>query len=1133
MHTVFIEFREKFLEIKSNSYIYNTVLYPSLGELDGLFLSDKAQNRSDILTSKCILDIIKQDNFKVFYNMYNLLSTAGSKLKILDNDYVKSWILLMSCDRTGLLTNQNFTIIANIHPESIGRLYLAMEVLYKKFNFMALDFIQILWDYSSAPHWMSLSLAICALNDHHYFDDERLDRLKFVAESININDSWQVLVNTINDIRKITQGNWEYIAVEKKSSQPSRRITSNICPSEQIKNLEGTIIPMIEGDLTEFTTAFCALYTTKSRFKFRQHLFSKTINLLNTKTQSGKFDYINISTLLCDFRGIISDEHLIKLIKIDNRQPLIDCLSQIHNRLHLNPNDYVDILISNAFEVDNFIEILTLIKLLFVQNDWFSENYKAILLALGQPKSQTLLSFLQWLSATHTLDNKSDIFLAFLTIDITKRNDMFECCQYLQQNGLPEMQLFNHVDNIQLFEHLKNGWDIILRSVKSKKRQKDLVNWWLQSADDARDTLIQYMIFLDSNQKINYTVLTYLQAHQSEILTTQFLQYFNFCKNENYKMQFATYFIEFIESVKTAQDLWFFQYGFELLSNNDIADDLYYRQWIEVLRKCEGACDTYIVYIDCFQKYNLVNIELLANILWFDGLNKELLHVVEGIGSLNDAIKLRDFFVNIDVENSRANLIGLRIILFEILYPQESKLLNRSQLKLISRNSQYKRFFNVLRTLTALGIDMSQCIDLIIRYPYDLVENFVTIYSMMSCQSDEFLQQHYNLLNRLLSKPDEFPDLLTQVHDRFLEISSCDISNKKYLLSFCLRLTPAQMNVFNTYSDVKLKALALILEKLAGVWDNFDQESLPVYDEITDERGGIRFKLRTVVETIDSFSYSNYKQLIFLVLNKEPEKLIAVIDFISNSNFYDKKSLVKSLLVHQTIDQTLKFSDYLSYFLSDNLLSVELFTNIYSRIEFLAQNNVVNNFKKIDVYSSQVRSLFKILFVEQFMTEKFCEILGSEDRVSVLLDGFNIILNIAELCAVSKQVKSWYKLEADEQKSLLMWMRFFDGCQLLSLDLLKCLIYNNMYFILTNVSEEDFNRLKHNLGDRYKESISEVIANLNPGDIIRELETLVSANNARVSTELVAKVGVFSQSPCRPPPPRNQEQITVESLIGL
>ena len=92
---------------------------------------------------------------------------------------------------------------------------------------------------------------------------------------------------------------------------------------------------------------------------------------------------------------------------------------------------------------------------------------------------------------------------------------------------------------------------------------------------------------------------------------------------------------------------------------------------------------------------------------------------------------------------------------------------------------------------------------------------------------------------------------------------------------------------------------------------------------------------------------------------------------------------------------------------------------------------------------------------------------------------------------------------------------------------------NNMYFILTNVSEEDFNRLKHNLGDRYKESISEVIANLNPGDIIRELETLVSANNARVSTELVAKVGVFSQSPCRPPPPRNQEQITVESLIGL
>ena len=37
MHTVFIEFREKFLDIKQNSRLYRTDYYPSLQVLDNLF----------------------------------------------------------------------------------------------------------------------------------------------------------------------------------------------------------------------------------------------------------------------------------------------------------------------------------------------------------------------------------------------------------------------------------------------------------------------------------------------------------------------------------------------------------------------------------------------------------------------------------------------------------------------------------------------------------------------------------------------------------------------------------------------------------------------------------------------------------------------------------------------------------------------------------------------------------------------------------------------------------------------------------------------------------------------------------------------------------------------------------------
>ena len=440
-----------------------------------------------------------------------------------------------------------------------------------------------------------------------------------------------------------------------------------------------------------------------------------------------------------------------------------------------------------------------------------------------------------------------------------------------------------------------------------------------------------------------------------------------------------------------------------------------------------------------------------------------------------------------------------------------------------------------MKLLSPLEIDIDKCIYSLINYCKTPQENFSAIYGIMKIQSNNFLQEHYDLLNRLLNQPDQFPDILTQIYNTFILICGLNLVNQKDLLSFCLRLMPAQMDTFKDYSAEQLQKIASVLEKVAGIWGECYETSLPVYDVVED--GSL--KLRKVVENTDKFSCLNYKQLISLVLDIGPEQLITEIDFISSNmgDLTQKQLLMKLLLNPKTRDsllfyvnycrdnslslelglseeQRLNFFYYLSYFASNSLLDDDLVAKIIEKRDFLTQDNVVNNFKTILKHNANVCDWFNKLFIETISSKKFCDILQSETRISLLLDGWSIILNMPDLSENVTEVIDWYKLKEAEQQSLLTWMKFLGAYESLNVDLYKSLIQEKGSFIDTS-SEDSLRILALSLESEYKQAITNVMLNIedfNPASIIEELRKCLPADKISNSPQSVAAIGLFSSS---------------------
>ena len=682
MHTVFIEFREKFLDIKQNSRLYRTDYYPSLQVLDNLFSDPQVIScfQNNAVPARClnttykILNIIQQDDFRSFYSLYNKLTWFYDyKIHILDNFYFKSWSLLKTMNN---YPESYFLFISGVHSDYIEKLYCAMNLFVEKFEKLTNNFCSVLFNVPP-DFWHNFVVAVCSLYGSSYFidlsDNDISERFEFIRECINKGIEPEVVVKTITRIHTLSAINF---------------------------HKEKQIIYAIQGDWTEFTEAFCDFYRQCPRQVAPENL-KKTLELLNTKNSAGNFEYKNVSQLLWQLKNGLSESSLIKLIQIDNRQIFIDCIESIKVEFKIDLNLFIAPIESNLNDSYLFTQILQKIKLIFAEkgarpNDWFVQHSTAIIFALSQNNLIALLGSLEWLLETK-LTHAQKVLACnhFLNISDVRRVNLLSCCKYLMEHAVFKMQLFKCVDslsdNVEDFERtIKCGWDIILNT--DAPPQVKLIYQWLQCSIEERQTLLNYLNFVNSYGVINQKLLIFIFNFKNKLLDIKFIKKFDMMqepdpiirrlKNDTldpeefnsavlskYQMNLARCFENSIFIIP--ENLAFLKAGWNLITQLLVLhpeqleyENKYYNNWIYFAQKSPELKNCLMSYINLFEQYNLLDLDLLSSVFNFENFSNEL--VVEELSSLEDAQKLKDFFLANVNQHKESKLLT---ILYTVKYP--------------------------------------------------------------------------------------------------------------------------------------------------------------------------------------------------------------------------------------------------------------------------------------------------------------------------------------------------------------------------------------------------------------------------------------------------------------------------------
>jgi hypothetical protein len=440
MHPIFVQFYTQFQEAK-NDWRY-LPWSRNLADLDTILTENKACFENPIALANQVnkhrrveqqlLNYFNSTAFKTFYTTYNLSVRSENRFVCLDSAYIKALFMLLQINDHLLSTHYDF--IMHVKPDHIEDLYAAMALINthtpltnELCNLLFSDTQEktLLWNYRAN--------AIIELHKNEYLcpsDPDLLKRLDFIQKYITLDRPWNVVVETILKLKPAHHGA-DYIDNEMK------------------------IIPKIQGDWSEFTTAWCYLHQN-SPVQVSGALRNKTMGFLQQKINN-QFDYVNIAIFLHTMREHLTDDNLIKLIAQPQRQVLAVELLKIKSQntikqKNMDINLLVDAIITNAGDAQYFVDTLEMILLLFktIRNP-------DLLMALSQPGLPILQQGLTWLNTYISESKQQQMLGAWLSFTYAEREALFTYIQRFEKHQLLDekllCKLFKHRNVIKLPEN--------------------------------------------------------------------------------------------------------------------------------------------------------------------------------------------------------------------------------------------------------------------------------------------------------------------------------------------------------------------------------------------------------------------------------------------------------------------------------------------------------------------------------------------------------------------------------------------------------------------------------------------------------------------------------------------------------